>query len=217
MMSENKITKSVFIGLHKWHRQGFPTWISRVCELAEYYDIDLEGIREMTTDKFKAHCSEIVKQAFKNKWTADVNNNQSRILKTYVSYKTEFRTESYLDCIYVPRRFRIALSKLRSSSHNLEIERGRYVRPNKDVDERVCLLCNVVDNEIHFVTNCCINERERLVLYQKLDTTVPEFTLLSDRDKFVYLMGNRNENVMTWFAKFVHLSFHVRNEKLYGL
>ena len=65
MMSENKITKSIFNGLHKLHRQGFPTWISRICELAEHYDIDLEGIREMTTDKFKAHFSEIVKQAFK--------------------------------------------------------------------------------------------------------------------------------------------------------
>ena len=91
------------------------------------------------------------------------------------------------------------------------------MRPKKEVDERVCLLCNVVDDEIHFVTNCCINETERLVLYRKLDTTDPEFTLLSDRDKFVYLMGNRNENVMTWFAEFVHQSFHVRNEKLYGL
>ena len=156
MMCEKKITKSVFNGLHKLHRQGFPTWISRVCELAEHFDIDLEGIMEMTTDKFKAHCSEIVRQAFKNRWTADVNNKHSRISKTYVSYKTEFRTESYLDCISVPR-FSIALSKLRSSSHNLEIERGRYARPNKDVDERVCLLCNVVDDEIHFATNCCIN------------------------------------------------------------
>ena len=75
---------------------------SRICELAEHCDIDLEGSMEMTTDKFKAHCSEIVKQAFKNRWAADVNNNQSRISKTYVSYKTEFRTESYHNCISAP-------------------------------------------------------------------------------------------------------------------
>ena len=100
---------------------------------------------------------------------------------------------------------------------NLEIERGRYVRPKKDVDERVCLLFNVVYDEIHFVINCGIKETERFVLYRKLDNADPEFTLLSDRDKFVYLMGNINENVMTWFAKFLHQSFHVRNEKLYGL
>ena len=184
MMSENKLTKSVFSGLHKLHRQGFPTWTSRICELAGHYDIDLQVILEMTTDKFKAHCSEIVKQAFKNRWTADVNNNQSRILKTYVCYKTEFRTASYLDCISVPR-FRIALSKLRSS------ERGRFVRPKKDVDERVCLLCNVVDDDILFI-NCCINETERIVLYRKRIPPTRSFTLLSDRDKFVYSMGNRN-------------------------
>ena len=29
-------------------------------KLAEHYDIDLEGIMEMTTDKFKEHFSEIV-------------------------------------------------------------------------------------------------------------------------------------------------------------
>ena len=61
MMFENKIAKSVFNGLYKLHRQGFPTWISRICELAEHYGIDLEGIVEMTTDKFKAHCSDIVR------------------------------------------------------------------------------------------------------------------------------------------------------------
>ena len=91
------------------------------------------------------------------------------------------------------------------------------MRTKKGVDERVGLLCNVVNDEIHFVTNCCINETERLVLYRKVDTTDPEFTRLSGRDKFVYLMGNRNENVMTWFVKFIHHSFHARNGKLYGL
>ena len=91
------------------------------------------------------------------------------------------------------------------------------MRPKKDVDERVCLLCNVVDDKIHFLTNCCIHKTERLELYRKLDTTDPEFTLLNDRDKFVYLMGNRNENVMIWFTKVIHQSFHVRNKKIYGL
>ena len=65
----------------------------------------------------------------------------------------------------------------------------RLLMMSGDVDERVSLLCNVVYDEMHFVTNCCINEKERLVLYRKLDTTDLEFTLLSDRDKFVYLMG----------------------------
>ena len=89
------------------------------------------------------------------------------------------------------------------------------VRTKRILDERVCMLCKVVDDEIHFVTSCCINEPQRLSLYQKLITVDREFTLLSNEDKFVYLMANRNQTVITWFAKFIYHSFHARNEKLY--
>ena len=144
--------KSVFNGLHRLHQQGFPTWIGRTCALAEQYDIDLNGMMVMSTETFKAHCSEVIKRNFINRWKSDLCNTESRILKTYAPYKCDFNTESYLEVISVPK-YRIALSKLRSSSHNLEIERGRYVRPKKILDERVCMLCKVVDDEIHFVTS----------------------------------------------------------------
>ena len=203
-MSENSISKSVVSGLHRLHLQGFPTWIGRSCALAEQYDIDLNGTMDMSTETFKAHCSEVIKHNFIITWTLVLCNTESRILKMYASYKCDFNTESYLEVILVPK-YRIALSKLRFSSHNLEIEKGRYVRPKWILDERVCMLCKVVDGEIYFVTSCCINETQRLSLYQKLITV---------EDKFVYLMANRNQTVITWFAKFYH-SFHARNEKLY--
>ena len=188
--------------------------IGRTCALAEQYDIDLNGIMDMSTETFEVHCSEVIKRNFINRLTSDLCNTESRILKTYASYKCDFNTESYLEVISAPK-YRIALSKLRSSSHNMELERGRYVRPKKILDERVCLLCKLVDDEIHFVTSCCINETQRLSLYQKLITVDPEFTLLSNEDKFVYMMANRNQTVTIWFAKFIYHSFHSRNEKLY--
>ena len=77
------------------------------------------------------------------------------------------------------------------------------------------MLRKVVDDEIHFVTSCCINKTQRLSLYQKLFTVDPEFTLPCNGDKFVYLMANRNQTIITWFTKFMYHSFHVRNEKLY--
>ena len=48
-----------------------------------------------------------------------------------------------------------------SKAHDLAIERGRYVRPKLNVGERLCLSCNVVENEEHFVTACKDNEVER--------------------------------------------------------
>ena len=89
---------------------------------------------DISTETFKAHCSKVIKHDFINRWTSDLCDTESRISKTYASYKCGFNTESYLEVISVPKD-RIALSKLRSNSYNLEIERGRYVRPKKILDE----------------------------------------------------------------------------------
>ena len=48
-----------------------------------------------------------------------------------------------------------AISKFRMSSHRLEIEAGRWVRVNRvPANERKCTLCNVIENEYHFVIEC---------------------------------------------------------------
>ena len=50
-------------------------------------------------------------------------------------------------------RYRTAITKLRCSSHALEIERGRYQNPKVPRYLRLCLVCQVVEDEEHFVTN----------------------------------------------------------------
>ena len=41
------------------------------------------------------------------------------------------------------------------SCHRLEIEAGRWVRVNRVlVNERKCTLCNVIEDEYHFVIEC---------------------------------------------------------------
>ena len=49
---------------------------------------------------------------------------------------------------------RKSITKLRSSSHPLEIEKGRH--SNKPRNERLCLVCNLneVETEKHFLTKC---------------------------------------------------------------
>ena len=49
----------------------------------------------------------------------------------------------------------IVISKLRASSHILEIERGRYTKPKVPPHLRLYKLCNVEDEE-HFVTECVL-------------------------------------------------------------
>ena len=66
-----------------------------------------------------------------------------------------FQLQPYLQSLNVTK-FRNAISKLRMASNRLEIETGRWVRVNErvPVNERKCRLCNVMEDEYHFVIEC---------------------------------------------------------------
>jgi len=72
---------------------------------------------------------------------------------TYCNFKEENKLEKYLYCIQT-KRFRIALTKLRLSSHDLAIERGRHVHVPRN--ERYCRNCTkqTIENEYHFLLVC---------------------------------------------------------------
>ena len=78
-------------------------------------------------------------------------------------------------------------------------------------DLRLCLVCGVVEDGEHFVTNCSITQAERRSLYSKISCKVPCFSTLSDFDKFLYLLKNNDPQILTWFGKFVHQSFITHN------
>ena len=58
--------------------------------------------------------------------------------------------ETYLETIHV-NEFRVSLCKLRLSSHDLAIEKGRHNNINRE--NRLCRYCNmnVIENELHFL------------------------------------------------------------------
>ena len=214
-MPEGKVVKSVFNMLYNLNDQGFQTWATRVCELALAYNIDINETANMKSDQFKSACQNIIKHDFIDKWNYEIKGNPSTILKTYALYKSQYVTEAYLDLIS-NLKHRIALSKLRASSHNLEIERGRYTRPITNLEDRLCPVCHVVDNEIHFVTKCRINEYPRASLWHKINTIESDFEQLDDKGKFCFLMSNSDRRTLSWFGKYVYQSFNMRNKKVYG-
>ena len=155
-------------------KQGFQTRATRVCELAQSYHIDINETVHIRLDRFKSFCSDIIKQEFIDKWNSEISSNRSTILETYALYKSHYVTEAYLDLISNPKH-RIAVSKLRASSHNLEIERGCYTRLITNREERLCHVCHVVDNEIYFATRCRINHNLWVHLWNKIKMIQPDF------------------------------------------
>ena len=53
------------------------------------------------------------------------------------------------------KKFRIGLSRLRISSHRLAIESVRWREPTRNpLEERLCYMCNTLEDECHFVLEC---------------------------------------------------------------
>jgi len=180
-----------------------------VREVASHYEIALDN--DLSECVFKQTCQEIVKKGrFISNWQCEIKDDTKHpILKTYKTIKTRFEFEPYLELIKNPK-YRIAISKLRASSHPLEIERGRHTRPITPVENRVCPKCKYIDDELHFVLNCSINMFEKLQLFKKIHSINGEFADLTPENKFTFLLNSNNERIVKWLAIFVYRSFEKR-------
>ena len=203
------IVKQAYDELLRLHNNGFSTWIGNVCELVRTYNLDIS----LTVNEFKNECKRVVCESFKNDWYRSLMNlTPNPSLRTYVSFKFSFKQEPYLHVIK-EQKYRIALSRLRASSHTLEIERGRHDRPKKPVDARLCSSCSVIEDERHFICECSINWEIRAYMYSKVNGIYLDFALLSDEDKFVFLMTNTDHRITNWLRKFVYQSFQIRDRQ----
>ena len=100
------------------------------------------------------------------------------------------------------RRYRIAISKFRLSSHNFEIEWCRHCIPKVPVSERSCFRCNCIEDEQHFLVSCKLYEGLRVDLYGRVSEIIADIYEIGDREKFARLMNSRDNNVLTmagWF------------------
>ena len=156
-LPDTKIVKQVFNYLNRLRLCGVRKWVTKACELAEKYGIDIDS----SNQNFKKHCKLVISDWYKRNWSREVTDiHRHPILRIYSMIKQDFGLEKYLEAIS-DSRYRIATSKLRASSHTLEIERGRYTKPKTDINKRLSPVCYTIEIEVHFLINCKLYEPER--------------------------------------------------------
>ena len=121
--------------------------------------------------------------------------------------------ETYLTLLRLPA-IRTALSKFRTCSHNLEVERGRHKNPVTPLERRLCLMCQEIEYEMHFTTHSLMYKSERPDLYTKVRNKFSNFCTLDDSEKFIILMQSNDAHVITWMATFVYRSLIQRSDIL---
>ena len=148
---------------------GETNWCSHIMSL-----LFRTNHRDVWENHWVENANRLIKQVksclintYKVDWSIKARNSIK--LRTYIKFKFEHSLEEYM--FYIPdTRWMEALSRLRMSSHMLEIERGRHVKPQKlPLEQRICQRCtsNSVDDEIHFVITCSYFLRSEIVYLPK--------------------------------------------------
>ena len=176
-------------------------WASHVKEI-----LDSHGLGNIWLQQFEIQIplNEIkqrILDTYYQSWNADISNSQR--LSTYSTIKHTFEQEKYLNCIQ-EKKYRIAYSRLRVSSHNLAIESGRYT--NIPREHRICTFCiqNLVENEYHMVLVCPFY-RDLRVKYLK-----PYYCRWPTINKFKSLLTSNSPPVIKNLAKFIYLAMKRR-------
>ena len=154
---------------------GEHSWISTVKFLLDYCNMNDIWLNptEIKNDTIASKCFNILMSKYADFWNKMLQNTDSSSLKkkksnvymhgnnklrTYCLIKNEYRMEAYLTSIANCTK-RKMLAKLRYSNHPLLIEVGRHLK--MDVDTHKCNLCDRIEDEIHFVTECQLHMETR--------------------------------------------------------
>jgi len=94
-----------------------------------------------------------ISDMFLQTWSSEMENTTRG--RSYSLYSI-FKFQPYLNVVNISK-LRIALTRLRVSAHILEVEAGRWHKPEKiPFQNRKCKHCNVLEDEFHVLLECPI-------------------------------------------------------------
>ena len=202
---EDHLVKIAFNTLKHLDDAGHTSWASKIKYIQKNHDLeahweDNHFVLE-NTEQFILNFKEQAYNNFIKEWHTNIATYPK--LRTYIIFKQEFNFEKYLLEVK-DFKLRKSLSKLRLSSCDLQIEKGRYER-QKPAD-RLCKLCNAnsIEDEIHVVTVCVAYNDLRLKFANEIEQTL----------NFAQIMGSNNIRTIFCLCKFIQNIFKRRQHLL---
>ena len=107
------------------------------------------------TDLFLLEVRQRLNDNFIQNWNARLANSSRATFYRSIS-DNYFEFQNYLNCVNIPK-YRYALTRLKVSSHRLEVEAGRWQKPiRKPFHDRKCVFCDKLEDEYHFIAECTL-------------------------------------------------------------
>ena len=125
-------------------------------------------------------------------------------MRTYALFKSSFAIENYV--LNQRKAKRRQFTKLRISSHHLDVETGRYTRPITPRHLRICKNCNLeeIGDEFHFLLKCPKSQQQRQELFYEL-SEICEIRNNLDHNTMIKIMhyGHGDIEVASLVCEFV--------------
>ena len=151
-MDDSRYVRKCYNTLKVLDDYGKTNWVSNVRLLLQSNGFGYVWTNQSVTNphSFISVFTQRLKDQFIQTWNTEVVDNSKLIL--YKDFKTDFEHKRYFNCLQI-RCFRHALARIRTCSHNLEIEVGRHSGCPRA--ERICKLCRLdIEDEAHFIIYC---------------------------------------------------------------
>ena len=189
----------------------------------DWYRNMTECLRKLsfgTSNRDSINVFQNLRLQFSNTWQEYLNASPK--LEYYKTVKNTFRCEDYLKIPVF--KYRSALTRIRISAHNLEIERGRYAKNNKlpptAREDRLCRYCHevlqnkITESETHALNDCplYIKHRSKFLknasiqnLYR--DNETPNVTHICEKlfsSDCTFLDTTSKSNLEFYLSKYCH-------------
>ena len=152
--------------------------------------------------KFKKTINAALKGLYTTEWKKQLEKLSDGKLKFYNICKTNLCCERYLVLI---KKFELrrSFTRLRTSSHRLNIELGRYQGiPRHD---RLCNKCsaNVVEDELHFLLECSKFTEDRKQMLLDITNVCGNFKNLDNDNKLIWIFNLEDAELLKTVCKFI--------------
>ncbi len=205
-MQEDSPVYWVYKDLYKLYEENKDCWVTRAFkifqEYSEFTRIDFPKFCKIKKSTMKRELKLVFPDEYEEKWADELalcTAESGRKLRTYKTFKEKIEFEPYLRSRNV--KHRIAIARLRMSAHNLAIETGRH--RSQCVDDRLCDVCHVVEDEIHRVMYCSKFDRLRGPLLAVASKTIYKFNELREERKFVHIIKARKPELATALGQYL--------------
>ena len=181
---------------------GGLNWAFNVKKILDKLGLSNLWINQLSLSINFSQIKQRILDQYQQKWYSEINNSQR--LFYYRMYKHQLTCEQYLNS-QLDNKFKYSLTRFRTSSHDLEIEKGRYNRIRRE--DRLCKLCNLnqIETEYHFLLICPFYRDLRLQYIKRYYQTWPNLK------KFENLMISKNKQTIINLSKYLFFSMKARS------